>query len=221
MSGADTIRDRRRTGAMPGGRHDRMVRLLSQVLPAGVGAVMAAMVIAPLFPHGEVSFLLDRNKVAVTTERLRVDHPTYRGEDDQGRPFSLTAGQAVQHSAKIPVLDMNQLSAKILLKDGLAELEAPDGAYDFNANTVKSRGPVAFHTADGYRLTTSNVRIDLKRQYVNGSGGVAGTIPSGTFSAEQLSADLNERNLTLQGHARLSMVPSQFKNAQRKARNPQ
>ena len=33
------------------------------------------MIVGPLFSQGELSFLLDRNKVAVTQERLRVATP--------------------------------------------------------------------------------------------------------------------------------------------------
>lgn len=202
---ADQIRDRRQHQAMPGGSHDRLVRMLATVLPAGVGAIVAIMIVAPLFPRGEISFLLDRNKVAVTTERLRMDHAMYRGEDARGRPFSITAGSAVQRTAAIPVVEMDDLAARILLTDGPAELKARDGAYDFDENAVRVRGPVDFRAADGYRLTTSDVKIDLKRQQVSGSGGVAGAVPSGTFSADRIYADLEQRTVALDGHARLRM----------------
>ena len=89
---ADQIRDKRRAFALPGGSLDRIVRLLAIGLPALVGAIAATMLIAPLSPRGEVSFLLDRNKVDTAADRLRVDNAMYRGRDDQGRPFSLTAG---------------------------------------------------------------------------------------------------------------------------------
>jgi lipopolysaccharide export system protein LptC len=202
---ADIIRDRRRHFAMPGGSHDRLVGLLAKVLPAGIGAIAAVMIVAPLFPRGEISFLLDRNKVAVTGDRLRLDDAMYRGEDGQGRPFSVTAGNAVQRSASASVVELDDLSARILLADGPAELHAPDGSYDFGRNTVRVRGPVDFRAADGYRFTTRDVLIDLKRQQVTGSGGVAGTLPSGTFSASRLEADLEQRTVALQGRARLTM----------------
>lgn len=202
---ADIIRDRRRHFAMPGGSHDRLVRVLAKALPAGIGAIAAVMIVAPLFPRGEISFLLDRNKVAITAERLRLDKAMYRGEDAKGRPFSLTATSAVQRSAQVPIVEMDQLAARILLSDGPAELMAQDGTYNFNQNAVNVRGPVDFRAADGYRLTTSNVLIDLKRQWVSGSGGVAGAVPSGTFSADRIEADLENRTVALQGRARLRM----------------
>ncbi|MBC2651913.1 LPS export ABC transporter periplasmic protein LptC [Novosphingobium flavum] len=202
---ADIIRNRRRLFAMPGGSHDRLVAFLARFLPAGIGAVVAVMVIAPLFPRGEVSFLLDRNKVALTTERLRVEQAMYRGEDQRGRPFSVTAGKAVQHSNAVPVVQMNDLSARILLKDGPAELKAGSARYDVRANALDVAGPIDFRAADGYRMTTSNVQIDLKAQQVTGTGGVAGAVPSGTFSADRIEADLDERVVALKGRAHLRM----------------
>ena len=62
---ADQIRDRRRAFAAPGSPLDKAVRLLAVALPALIGAVVATMLIAPLSPRGEVSFLLDRNGVIV------------------------------------------------------------------------------------------------------------------------------------------------------------
>ena len=100
---ADQIRSKRRRFANPGGSHDKLVRALAVALPAGIGVLAAIMVFSPLSPRGEVSFLLDRNKVAVVDDRLRVDRAMYRGADDKGRPFSITAGSAVQHTAANPV----------------------------------------------------------------------------------------------------------------------
>jgi lipopolysaccharide export system protein LptC len=66
---ADLIRTKRRRFATPGGSFDRLVRTLAVALPAGVGVLAAIMVFSPLSPRGEVSFLLDRNKVAVVDDR--------------------------------------------------------------------------------------------------------------------------------------------------------
>jgi lipopolysaccharide export system protein LptC len=207
---ADLLRDRRRHFALPGGSHDRLVRWLAILLPAGIGAVLAVMVIAPLFPRGEISFLLDRNKVATTEERLRVNNALYRGEDSRGRPFSLTASSAVQQSGKVPVVEMNDLSAKILLKDGPAELTAGKGRFDVDRNVVTVPGSIDLHAADGYRLTTSNITVDLRQQTFSGTGGVSGAVPTGTFQAGRMDVDLENRTVVLSGRARLQMRPGKL-----------
>ena len=208
---ADQIRDRRRAFALPGGSLDRTVKLLAVALPALVGAVAATMLISPLSPRGEVSFLLDRNKVATADDRLRVDNAMYRGRDDKGRPFSLTAGEAVQRSAEVPVVELADLTARMQLSEGPAVLLAPAGRYNIDDQLVAVDGVVRFATSDGYRMTVRNVSIDLPRRTVLGAGGVEGAIPAGTFSADSIRADLDGRVLTLAGNARLRMVPGQLR----------
>ena len=208
---ADTIRDRRRAFAAPGGSHDRLVHFLGRWLPAGIGAIAAIMILAPLAPRGEISFLLDRNKVATAEERLRVDDATYRGIDNRNRQFSVTAGSAVQKSAAEPVVRMDELTARIMLEDGPAALTARDGVYNYATEQVRINGYVGFAASDGYRMATRNVLIDLKSRRVVGSGGVEGTIPSGTFSADRLVADLGARTFALDGNARLRMEPGKLR----------
>ena len=78
-SEAKALRSQRQEFAAPGGRHDRLIGFLARALPMGVGLVAALMVITPLSPRGEVSFLLDRKQVEVIDERLSVDNAMYRG----------------------------------------------------------------------------------------------------------------------------------------------
>jgi lipopolysaccharide export system protein LptC len=129
----------------------------------------------------------------------------YRGRDNQGRPFSLMAGSAVQRSSRNPVVMMQQLTARILLKGGTALLEAGKGDYDMATEKVQIDGPVRFSSEDGYRLVTRDVEVDLKSRKMQSNGRVTGRVPAGTFSADQLKADLEEHTVTLDGRARLTM----------------
>jgi len=208
---ADRIRQRRRAFAAPGSTLDRAVRLLAVGLPALVGAVAAAMLIAPLSPRGEVSFLLDRNKVAIANDRLRVDDAMYRGQDQRGRPFSLAAGSAVQASASEPVVQMRGLTARLLLAEGPAVLTAPAGRYQIDQQQVDVDGIVRFSAADGYSMAARNVAIDLPGRSLVGRGRVEGEIPAGTFEADRILADLDARTVTLDGNARLRMVPGRLR----------
>lgn len=207
---ADQIRERRRAFAAPGSSLDRTVRWLAVGLPALVGVIAALMVVTPLGPRGEVSFLLDRNKVSTTANRLVVDNAVYRGEDGKGRPFSLSAGAAVQHSVAQPVVQMRDLVGRILLDDGPAQITAELGSYNYNTEQVAVDSEVKFVAADGYRMATRGVSVDLDKKTMVGSGGVAGVTPAGTFSADTMQADLAARTVALQGRARLHMVPGKM-----------
>ncbi|WP_369026326.1 LPS export ABC transporter periplasmic protein LptC [Qipengyuania sp. RANM35] len=208
---AAELRNERQHWAEPGGSHDRLVAFLARALPMGVGVLAALMIISPLSPRGEISFLLDRNKVAVISERLRVDNALYRGEDKDGRPFSLTAGEAVQRSSAEGIVRMNDLVARILLNDGPARLTAGAGQYDIDESVVSVIGPVQMQAADGYRMMARDVSVDLEAKTLVGAGGVEGAIPAGTFSANRLTADMSARTITLSGNARLRMAPGKLR----------
>ena len=208
---AKARRSERQHWAEPGGAHERMVAFLSRALPMGVGGLAALMVITPLSPRGEVSFLLDRNKVAVINERLRVDNALYRGADNKNRPFSLTAGEAVQRSSAEGIVRMNDVVARLLLDEGPARLVAQGGQYSIDNEIVAVRGPLRLTAADGYRMVARGVSLDLANKQLVGSGGVDGAIPAGTFSADRLNADLSARTITLTGNARLRMEPGKLR----------
>ncbi|MCW1383278.1 LPS export ABC transporter periplasmic protein LptC [Novosphingobium sp. KCTC 2891] len=208
---ADRMRTRRQLLAAPGGSHDRLVRFAARGLPVLIGALLAVMILVPLSPRGEISFLLDRNKVAMVQDRLRVVSAMYRGQDDRGRNFSITAGSAVQHSEREAVVQMKDVTARVMLNSGPAILTADAGGYDFGKQTIAVDGPVNFQTSDGYRMTTEGADIDISAKRMVSRSRVEGRIPAGTFIADRISADLEERTITLEGHARLRMEPGKLK----------
>jgi lipopolysaccharide export system protein LptC len=208
---ADQQRDVRRHWARPGGTHDRLVGLLKNWLPVAVGVLAALLATAPFTGGDKVSFVLDKNKVEVAKDRMRLTEALYRGEDSKGQPFSLRAGSAVQKSSREPIVDLNTLSARILLTDGPAVLTAQKGRYDMETERVGIQGPVQFEASGGYRLTTRDVGVDLKTRRMKSAGRVDGRIPIGTFSGDHLEADMNARTVTLNGRASLRIEQNGLK----------
>lgn len=205
---AARLRSQKRGWAHPGSSHDRIVRLGLILLPIGIGVLAAFLVVAPLMMGGDVSFVLDKNKVDVSPERLRIDRAEYRGADDKGRPFHLHAGSAVQRSSFEPIVKLNDLSAEIRLDTGPASLRADRGHYDMTNQKVAIEGPLKFQTSDGYVLNTYDATVDLKSRRLESGGAVTGNTPSGVFSANRLSADLEQRTVSLTGNARLRILPN-------------
>ncbi len=204
---AEQERSTRRLWARPHGRHDTVIRWTRRILPAVIGALTAFLIFAPLAsPNGDVSFVLAKDTVAIAKERMKVVAATYRGEDSKGRPFELTARSAVQASSRVPVVHLRDLAAKIELADGPAQFSAKNGRYDMDHEIVRVDGPLVFSSQDGYRLETRDVVVGLKSRRIASGGPVAGSLPLGTFSANRLSADLETRNVTLNGRAHLHIT---------------
>jgi lipopolysaccharide export system protein LptC len=201
-------RTARQQWAAPGSRHDRVIRIAGTSLPIAIGVLVAFLVMAPLTAGNEVSFVLDKNKVEVARERMRLQAATYRGQDDKGQAFRLNAGSAVQQSSTIPIVQINRMAADLQLADGPATLRADRGHYDLNTEQLKARGPVTVRAPDGYSLDTTDATVDLKTKTLQSGGGVRGTVRNGRFTADTLRANLDDRVVRLDGNVRLRFAPA-------------
>lgn len=200
-------RSKRQQWAAPGGTYDRLIAITRVGLPTLIGVLAAFLVMAPLTAGGDVSFVLDKNKVDVASERLKLQSAQYRGQDSKGQAFRLDAGSAIQKSSAEPVVQLNTLDAHIQLSDGPAQIKANTGRYDMDTQKVQLDGPLNFTAAGGYDMKTNDATLDLANRTMQSGGAVKGTVPQGVFSANKLRADLEARTVMLDGNARLRIVP--------------
>jgi lipopolysaccharide export system protein LptC len=49
--------------------------------------------------------------------------------------------------------------------------------------------------------------VNLRTRTVKSDGGVSGTTPQGSFRADSMTADLEDRTVSLDGNAHLRIVP--------------
>ncbi len=204
---ARRARSPRQVWAAPGSSHDRVVGLARIGLPTAIGVLTAFLVMAPLTAGGDVSFVLDKNKVEVAQERMKLQAAQYRGQDSKGQAFTLDAGSAIQKSSAEPIVQLNALSAQLQLSDGPANIRANTGRYDMDTEKVRLDGPLNVTAPNGYDLKTTNATLDLRARTMESGSAVTGTVPQGVFSANKLRADLEGRTVTLDGNARLRIVP--------------
>ena len=192
--------------AVPGSRHDKLVRTAKVVLPSAAGVLIAFLALAPLDRSGDVSFILDKNKVDSAPERMRVEAARYTGLDNKGQRFEIVAQTAVQQKSDVPIVDIVGMAASLGLVRGPVTVEAPRGRYDLGRQQVAIGGAVRVDGADEYHVETRDVTVDLKSRTMRSSGAVAGSMKLGSFSAGRLTADLDERTMVLDGGARLKIV---------------
>lgn len=123
-------------------------------------------------------------------------------------PVRFRSGEGYRLGAGLSVID---LGAQTLVSNQPATLIAPDGrrvqtrsgAIDLNTRRITSNQPVIFEAPDGYRLQTGSAAVDVDDQRMVSEQAVNGQMPLGTFSAGNMTADLDERRVVLGGRARL------------------
>ena len=146
-------------------------------------------------------------------ERMRVTAAQYRGKDDKDQPFQLDARSAVQQSSATPIVRLTDLNARIALDDGPATVVAHKGRYDMDNGRIALDGPVTLDDSTGYHIATRDILVDMNSKHALSRGRVDGTMNTGGFSADHMTANLNTHVVDLVGHARLHIV-------QRGARRP-
>jgi lipopolysaccharide export system protein LptC len=98
------------------------------------------------------------------------------------------------------------MSARLNLERGPLVIGANEGRYNLDLQKLMIDGPVKVVGADGYRLATRDVTVDLKQRQMASAGPVAGAMRLGQFQAGQLHADLGDRTVVLDHGARLKIV---------------
>ena len=193
----------KRGWAKPGGFHDVFVRFLKITLPVGVLGFLAYLLLTPLSHNKEVSFLLDKKKVATAGERLKTQSARYQGVDDHGRAFTVEADQAIQKTSQVPIVDISGVRARMQMNQGPAVATADSGRYHMDKQTLDVNGPIHVVGANGYRLETRDVTLDLNTHSVIGHGGVEGQMTLGHFTATNMNASLPDQHVILTGRVHL------------------
>lgn len=196
----------KRHWAEPGSRHDRVVRLAKFGLPVLGLVLVAVLAISPFDSRDDVSFILDKKGVDKATERMRIESARYAGEDNKGNKFTITADRAIQQSSDVPVVMIEGMRAQLGLAQGPLLIAADRGNYDLDNQMVRVIGPVRVAGGDGYKLETSNVRVDMKQRTLASDGRVSGAMRLGQFEAGEMRADLGTRTVVLEGRPRLKIT---------------
>jgi lipopolysaccharide export system protein LptC len=205
---ADRQRDARRRAMLPGGPRDVFIAAAKWVLPLASFALLVVLIALPLSATREFSFLLSKDSAARAGERLRMEEATYRGETSRGEPFEIVARSGVQKTSAVPVVILTGLSARLEQQQGPATVTAPSGEFFIEENRLLVQGPVVARSASGYSLDGNAIEVNISTNQVSTSQPVAGTLPMGTFRADSFTADIQGREVRLEGDVQLRITPN-------------
>lgn len=193
---------------LPGGPRDVVIAAAKWVLPIASFILLVALIILPLSATQEFSFLLSKDNAARAGERMRMEEATYRGETLRGEPFEIVAKSGVQRTSTVPVVVLTGLSARLEQLQGPATVTAPRGQFFIEENRLLVDGPVVARSASGYSLDGNAIDVNISTNQVSTTQPVAGTLPMGTFRADSFTADIQGREVRLDGGVKLRITPN-------------
>lgn len=201
-------REARRRAMLPGGPRDVFISVAKWALPLASFALLVVLIALPLSATREFSFLLSKDSAARAGERLRMEEATYRGETTRGEPFEIVARSGVQKTSAVPVVILSGLSARLEQLEGPATVTAPSGEFFIEENRLIVEGPVVARSAPGFSLDGSTIEVSISDNRVSTAEPVSGTLPVGTFRADRFNADIQGRNVRLDGGVQLRITPN-------------
>jgi lipopolysaccharide export system protein LptC len=207
---ADRQREARRRAMLPGGPRDVLIAVAKWALPLASLVLLVVLIALPLSATREFSFLLSKDNAARAGERMRMAEATYRGETAKGEPFEIVARSGVQKTSAVPVVVLSGLSARLEQIQGPATVTAPAGEFFIEENRLVVQGPVVARSASGFSLDGNAIEVSISDNRVSTAQPVSGTLPMGTFRANAFTADIQGREVRLDGGVQLRITPNRI-----------
>ncbi|MEM6683776.1 MAG: LPS export ABC transporter periplasmic protein LptC [Pseudomonadota bacterium] len=193
-----------------GGKFDKTIWLLRIVLPL-IGIALLVLTIAyPFLSERESSFVLARDSVETSQERLRMVNPRYSGLDAQERPFQIRAENAMQPRGVADEVQLNGIEADMVIEDTTAvSIIAGDGVYQPTDEKLQLVGPVTITTSNGYTIDAADSTVLLTERAVTSDKRLVANGPLGQFKAKRFEARIDEDRLIFRGGVKAYIDPRQ------------
>jgi len=180
----DTLRRRNPDMTAMMARRNRLVTVSKALLPLIAVGILIALALAPAMKAGPGADRITY-KLQSTTQGAAstMQGAQYRGVDQQGEPFTLTANTANQRGANDIALAQPQ--GDITLTSGAwIMLKSDAGQFNQKLQLLGLRGNVTLYRNDGTTMTSPDAKIDLKNGGATTTSPVDAAGPFGTLHAD-------------------------------------
>jgi lipopolysaccharide export system protein LptC len=165
-------------------RRSAVVTISKKLLPLAGVALLIALGLAPSWHSGP-----DKERVSYHVGKTngkdgsRMQGARYHGVDQQGQPFTITAGNAIQQGPDN--LALTRPVGDITLKSGAwLELRSDTGMFNQKSQILNLAGNVTLYRNDGTTVTTSKAAINLQSGNAHGTAPTDVQGPFGTLHAD-------------------------------------
>jgi lipopolysaccharide export system protein LptC len=186
-------------------RYSRFVAVTKIALPV-IAVVTIAFIFAwpQLFPSVST---LRRTLGAIGVEELarsRMVNPRFRGVDDQGQPFSLTADVATPSATNPDLTDLENPRGDMTRTDGSwISITGDNGTYDRTQRLLDLGGRVSVFHDQGYEMQTTQMHFDFGTSIVQGNQPTAGQGPDTEFQSQGFRIEDRGMDVFLTGQSRV------------------
>lgn len=166
--------------------YSRFVGIMRIGLPAVAVGLVLLIFAVPLFRGDDQRFRVGDTTVTTQTaiDALSMVNARYVGTDAKGQPFSVTAKSVRERTGADTRIEMTAPQADITLNGGVwMSVEAEQGLYDRDGDTLDLTGNVSLFQDQGYEMHTPAATVKLKDGAARSTASVEGQGPFGVLNA--------------------------------------
>lgn len=194
-------------------RHSRLVRFLRFAIPAVIlvigGIIGAATFFSPIIKD---VVPIDLSKFPFSPTKITMELPRVTGYTTDQRPYELTARAAVQDLTKLDVLELQEIKAKVELRDGQhVNVTAINGVYDTKAEVLRLNDHITIDSTSGYEGHLSEATVHISSGNIVSESPVEVRLPNGMLRANRLEIKENGASIKFGGGVEMDLKPEQFK----------
>jgi lipopolysaccharide export system protein LptC len=209
LLGLETARYRRAPSRAGMARRRWLVRIAKLMLPLFALVLLGTLALWPelgrLADQERVTF---RRLIATDPDSAMMRDARYRGVDDRGRPYTLTASTAKQVSADL--VNLSDPRGDVTSESGnWFMLQSQKGVFQQHASLLDLSGDVTLYRDDGTRLKSDTATVDLKQGAAASNDQVHAEGPFGTLDAQGWTLTDKGEVMQFAGPARLVLNGSQ------------
>jgi lipopolysaccharide export system protein LptC len=196
-------------------RHSRLVRFLRFAIPAFI-VIIAAVILLAWYLSSRLGtvFPIDPSKITWSGTTIRMELPRVTGFTTDQRPYELTARAAVQDLTKLEVLELDEIRAKIELRDGHhVNITSINGVYDQKAEVLRLNDQITINSTSGYEGRLSEATVHISSGNIVSESAVEVRLPNGVLTANRLEVRENGSVIKFGGGVEMNLKPEQFRPA--------
>lgn len=209
-SASDALHDRPDQGVSAfeqAARHSRRVQRLKIVLPAAA-VLLAVCFVAASYVLSPVSVKVDVSDSAYVDGKLVMASPQLEGMTKENRPYEMKADRAVQEAATPGVIQLETVSAKLPLNtQDWVSIEAPEGVYDRDRNTLDMKTPFRITSTNGVNATINSAFVDMGNSTMKTADPVDIVLNGSRLTADSMSVLEKGKLFVFEKRVRLVIEP--------------
>jgi lipopolysaccharide export system protein LptC len=197
-------------------RHSRLVRFLRFAIPTVIVIIATVILVATFFnPFRLITpFPIDPGKVTFSGTKVRMEWPRVPGFTTDRRPYEFTAHFAVQDLTKLEILELNELSAKVEMRDGQhVDITSINGVYDTKAEVLRLNDHITINSTSGYEGRLSEATVHVSSGTIVSESPVEVKLPNGVLTANRLEVRENGAVIKFSGGVEMNLKPEQLRPA--------